>query len=184
MDAVVGTFIWPFVTLFQYLRFTCGCLIAAFPCLLVVLKGERRKFSNYLDIWNILSRLPLGRYVFSGIAAFIAPYTASVAPCVQNLTTNSCEATIDDLPWLRNPFGSIHAVAITNLGEFVTGLSVLTLLQQEKYGHLRGIPVSIETEFIKKARGQIRGKGMAFIEVADVLFLFLYAQYSIIIWTT
>jgi hypothetical protein len=170
MDAAVASVVWPFVTLFQYLRFVLGCILCAGPMVFHLLRGGSLR--KYNDIWSVLSKLPLGKYVFSGIAAFVAPYTASVAPCVQNLTSNSCIATMEDYPWLRNPFGSLHAVALTNLGEFATGLSVLCLLQEEKYKHLRGIPVSIETEFIKKARGTVTAKGMAFIEVIFARFCY------------
>lgn len=160
---MIGSFTWPFVTAFQYLRFILGCIICVVPATVHVLSGKPLR--TYHDIWKFLSKLPLGKYVVSGIAAFVAPYTASIAPVIENLTINTCEASISDYPWLRNPFGSIHAIALANLGEFATGLSVLSLLQQDKYRHLRGIPISIECEFIKKARGRVLAKGIAIIEV-------------------
>eukprot|EP00602_Paraphysomonas_sp_CaronLab_P007729 CAMPEP_0185027894 /NCGR_PEP_ID=MMETSP1103-20130426/13178_1 /TAXON_ID=36769 /ORGANISM="Paraphysomonas bandaiensis, Strain Caron Lab Isolate" /LENGTH=112 /DNA_ID=CAMNT_0027562065 /DNA_START=280 /DNA_END=618 /DNA_ORIENTATION=+ len=60
---------------------------------------------------------------------------------------------MDDLPWLRNPFGSVHAVALTNLGELTSGLCLVSAMQHIK--GLRGIPVRIDTEYFKKARGRL-----------------------------
>jgi hypothetical protein len=37
---------------------------------------------------------------------------------------------IKDCPWLRNPFGSLHAVALADLGEITSGVPVVAALGQ------------------------------------------------------
>lgn len=62
---------------------------------------------------------------------------------------------MDELPWLKNPFNSIHAIALANLGELTSGLCLTSLFQHLK---LKGIPVKIETIYIRKAKGRIFGR--------------------------
>lgn len=58
---------------------------------------------------------------------------------------------------LRNHFDSIHAVAMTNLGELASGLAMTAALPEK----LRGIPTHFTVEFEKKARGEIVAEGRA-----------------------
>ena len=154
MDAIKAVFLWPIVIAFQYIRFTIGLVICA-PLLLLTTRGNAKFFTLYKN----LSSLPLGKYVFSGIVCFYAPYTCSISGVVQELTETSCKITMRDWPWLRNPFSSIHAIALTNFGEFSSGLLMVALLQSHR--SLRGIPIKITTEYYKKARGVIRAVSTA-----------------------
>jgi len=80
-----------------------------------------------------------------------------VSPLVEYIDQSSCVATMIDQPWLRNPFSSVHAIALANLGELASGLVMMTALQY--HPRLRGIPVQISTEYYHKARGKIIAKG-------------------------
>eukprot|EP01036_Dinobryon_divergens_P023318 gene23318-31649_t len=53
---------------------------------------------------------------------------------------------------LENPFNSVHAVALANLGEQASGIMVLTALQYSSY---RAIVTKIEIEYLKKAKGEL-----------------------------
>ena len=146
MDAVIAALLWPFVTVFQYLRFVLGTLIA-----LPFLIATRPK--RHFDLVSVLAPLPLGIYVFSGIIGFYAPYSATIAATVLELNPKKCVVTFGDWPWLRNPFSSVHAVALANAGELSSGLLMVSALQKTK---LRAIPNSISTTYLKKARGTIK----------------------------
>ena len=63
------------------------------------------------------------------------------------------QASLVDRPWLRNPFSCVHALALANLGEFSSGMLMVNWLAYHK--DKRGIPIKIETEYLKKARGKI-----------------------------
>jgi acyl-coenzyme A thioesterase PaaI-like protein len=95
-------------------------------------------------------------HIFIGLTCFSAPYTGTISSFVKELTTESCSTEIYDRPWLRNPFGSLHAIALSNLGELTSGLLMVTVLQHNSFA--RGIPVKIETVFHAKARGTITAK--------------------------
>mmetsp|Transcript_2924 Transcript_2924/g.4484 ORF Transcript_2924/g.4484 Transcript_2924/m.4484 type:complete len:118 (-) Transcript_2924:804-1157(-) len=55
--------------------------------------------------------------------------------------------------WLQNPFNSIHAIALANLGEQTSGLLMITALQYNQA--YRGIVTKIECIYIKKCKGLI-----------------------------
>jgi acyl-coenzyme A thioesterase PaaI-like protein len=157
MDVIKSLIKWPIVTVYCYVRFFIACALCAIPTLFYILSGN--KLTSYTALWNFLSGLPLGKYVFSGIVAVAAPYSSSVYPCIQSLTNSKCVATMPDYEWLRNPFGSLHACALANVGEIACGLCMMCALQVQK--HVKGIPIKIEMKYLKKARGTITATGFA-----------------------
>ena len=165
MDAVTGFFQWPFVTILAYLRFTVGTTLAILPTFLRRINQKKKPLTKYDNLFDHLKQFPLGKYVFSGIVAFYAPYTSSISPYVEHLDQVSCHASMEDRPWLRNPFQSIHAVALSNLGEFASGMVMVTALQYAT--SVRGIVTKIDTEYYKKARGTITARGVA-VDLSDV----------------
>ena len=52
---------------------------------------------------------------------------------------------------IRNHLDSIHAIALANLGEFASGLALISLFDD----NIMGIPVDIHIQFFKKARGHL-----------------------------
>lgn len=79
---------------------------------------------------------------------------------LDSMTDSRAEAHIDEKPWLTNPFNSVHAVALTNLGEFTSGILVTTQIdymnRTSPYVY-RGIVLKLGSTYHKKARGRIHG---------------------------
>lgn len=78
-----------------------------------------------------------GTHVLAFYVGLVAPYSSSISPCIIKLTKEECVVSIEDRPWLRNPFNSVHAIALANLAELASGLGVLTAMQHAK--GVRGI---------------------------------------------
>eukprot|EP00055_Hartaetosiga_balthica_P006912 m.22924 g.22924 ORF g.22924 m.22924 type:complete len:222 (+) comp5497_c0_seq1:37-702(+) len=99
-----------------------------------------------------------GKYGMQAMVHLIAPYTASINPMLDSLSETRAQAYLVERPWLQNPFNSVHAVALTNLGEYVSGLIVtsrMDYLNATSTLKYRGIITKLETEFFKKSRGKI-----------------------------
>lgn len=101
--------------------------------------------------WARWSRWPGGRWLFSRMVGWMAPYTGSIKARVEELGDGHAVVTIKERRSLRNPFRSIHAVALLNLAEEASGLATLHALP----AGCRGIVTALAMEYEKKARGVI-----------------------------
>jgi acyl-coenzyme A thioesterase PaaI-like protein len=111
--------------------------------------------------WSKLQNIPCGKRIFSKIAGYAIPYTGSISPIVQQIENGHASVLLRDKRKVRNHLNSVHAIALANLGEFTTGLSLIPQLNDKA----KAILVKIEVEYLKKARGDLIAK--AFSSVLD-----------------
>jgi len=98
-----------------------------------------------------LSGKPLGKWFFSRLVGYIAPYTATIGARVEVLEAGHGVVVLKDRRGVRNHLRSVHAIALVNLAEMVTGLTLMNSLPDGMRGILTGIQIS----YLKKARGRL-----------------------------
>lgn len=107
---------------------------------------------HVLQLYNTLSRKPLGHWLFSKLVCFKAPYFGSISPRIVSLAPGRGEATIAHRRRVTNHLGTVHAIALCNLAEFVGGLTCDVSIP----GSMRWIPRGMTVEYLKKATGTMR----------------------------
>lgn len=171
-----GKILWAVLSVKECVVLTVSAAIATLPALYLLLTDRQRLFSLY-ESYQYFSALPMGTILFSSLVGMYAPYSSSVTPTVTSLTMSdkaiTCIVTMEDRPWLRNPFQSLHAVALTNIGECASGIAIVSILQDKRFRGLKGIPTRIDTEYFKKGRGQITATAaILFADLKDGLVKF------------
>ncbi|MCB9506960.1 MAG: DUF4442 domain-containing protein [Myxococcales bacterium] len=101
--------------------------------------------------WDRLHRLPGGKLIFSRMVGKMAPYTGTIDARVEELRDGYGRVVLADRKGVRNHLNSIHAIALANLGEMVSGVTMLYAMHPD----LRGILTGLDVEYLKKARGTL-----------------------------
>jgi acyl-coenzyme A thioesterase PaaI-like protein len=110
-----------------------------------------------LRMWTQLGHRPGGRWLFTRLLGRMVPYTGALGAKVVLLEAGHARVELQDRRAIRNHLGSIHAAALTNLGELASGLAMMTAAPPD----VRGIPIRLTTEFLKKARGHLVAESTA-----------------------
>ena len=102
-----------------------------------------------LRLWRKLESKPSGKWLFSKLVCFKAPYFASIAPRMVSLEPGRGEATVAHRRSVTNHIGTVHAIALCNLAEFVGGLTCDVSIPAT----MRWIPKGMAVDYRKKAVG-------------------------------
>lgn len=104
--------------------------------------------------WDKLAPLPGGKAMFSRAVGETAPYTGTLRAQVEELRDGYARVALTPRRRLTNHLNSTHAVALMNLGEMCTGVGVMYAMPDD----VRGIPIHLGMDYVKKARGVIRAE--------------------------
>lgn len=118
--------------------------------------------TQVLATWKKLVEKPFGKQLFSRAIGLMAPYTGTISPQVIELGPGHARVQMRDRWGVRNHLKSVHAVALMNLGEAVTGLAAMSLVPAGG----RGIVLGLAMEYVKKARGTITAESRAELPTA------------------
>ena len=106
---------------------------------------------SVLSTYRNLARWPAGRWLFSRLVCWKAPYFSSIAPRIETLEPGRCIATLQHRRAVTNHIGTVHAIALCNLAEFTGGLGCDASLPPS----MRWIPKGMMVAYLKKAVGTL-----------------------------
>ena len=109
--------------------------------------------ASVLQLYNSITRKPFGHWLFSRLICFKAPYFGSIKPRMTVLEPNRAEASIAHRRSVTNHLGTVHAIALCNLAEFIAGLMTDVSIPAS----MRWIPKGMTVEYLKKAIGTQHG---------------------------
>lgn len=104
-----------------------------------------------LQLWKKLGSNSLGRWLYTKIICFKAPYFSTVSPLIHTLEPGKCIATIKHRRKVTNHLGTIHAIAMCNLAELVGGLMTDVSVPAD----MRWIPKGMTVNYLQKAKGTL-----------------------------
>ncbi len=119
--------------------------------------GSAGVAGKLLGAWASLANRPGGKWLFNRMLGRMIPYTGALGAKVLLLERGHARVELTERRGIRNHLGSVHAAALTNLGELASGLAMMTGSPAD----VRGIPIRLTTEFIKKARGVLVAESTA-----------------------
>lgn len=104
--------------------------------------------SSTLNLLRRVRKFPAGLWIFSKLVCIKAPYFASVRPVFIQLEPGFARARIKKRRAVTNHLGTVHAIAIANLCEFVGG----TLMEISISREMRWIPRGMNIRYLGLAK--------------------------------
>ena len=105
-----------------------------------------------LQLWQRLSIKPGGKWLFSRLICWKAPYFSTIRPHFERLEVGCCELMIPNRRAVHNHISTVHAIAMCNMAELAGG----TMTEISTPATHRWIPKGMTVEYLKKAETDLR----------------------------
>ena len=99
------------------------------------------------DRYQKISKLPAGKFIFSKMVGFGAPFFRYLRAQVLDLSPAYCKVQVKDRRGLHNHLGTINAGALCSLAEMCGGMALDAAIDPS----LRWIPKAMTVKYIAKA---------------------------------
>ena len=99
-------------------------------------------------MWQRLSTKPAGKWLFSRLVCWKAPYFSTIRPRFVVLRPGYCEVQIRKRRRVLNHIGTVHAIAMCNMAEIAGG----TMTDVTVPSGFRWIPKGMTVEYLAKAK--------------------------------
>lgn len=109
---------------------------------------------NLPDLYKKMSAWPLGKWLFTKLICFRAPYFSTIKPVITQLTANEISVFVKKRRSVQNHIGTVHAIALCNACELAAGV----LMEAGLPSHLRWIPKGMTVSYLKKASTSVNAK--------------------------
>jgi acyl-coenzyme A thioesterase PaaI-like protein len=99
-----------------------------------------------LSLFKKMSPFPGGKWLFSRMVCFKAPYFGSIRPLFTQVQTGLTTVTFRKRRAVTNHIGTVHAIAMANAAELAAG----TMMEATLPRHMRWIPKGMDIQYLKK----------------------------------
>ncbi|MEE8109071.1 MAG: hotdog fold domain-containing protein [Gammaproteobacteria bacterium] len=106
---------------------------------------------NVLNLYQRLSAFPGGRWLFTRVVCFRAPYFGSIRPRFIELRPGTARVSMKKRRSVQNHLGGVHALAMGNLCELAAGLMTEVTLPR----NMRWIPRGMTIRYLGQARSDV-----------------------------
>ena len=103
--------------------------------------------SYVLRQWIKWHKSGFGRWLFSKMVSWKAPYFATIKPRFQHMDVGQCKITMPNRRAVHNHIGTVHAIAMCNLAEMAAGTMIEASLPRSH----RWIPKGMTVQYLAKA---------------------------------
>lgn len=112
--------------------------------------------SQALQLFRKFGKSALGRWFYSRLICWRAPYFGSISPVVEALEPGRCVVRVRQRRRLQNHIGTVHAIALCNMAEMAGGLATDATIP----AGTRWIPKGMSVRYLKKAVGVLRATAL------------------------
>ena len=111
------------------------------------------KGNSVLEMWQKVSSVPGGKFLFSQVVSRKAPYFKTVGASIEEVRPNYTRVSMKKRKAVQNHIGTVHVIAICNLLEMAMGVCAEASIPK----HLRWIPRGMSVDYTAKAGTDITG---------------------------